>query len=210
MNETSVFRGHVARLSHFSRCTFSVSRLPASLTSPVVSRLTSSVVPVSSWLHRLHRVCVYLGYPGTLVSLPGSGPTNCEAVVVASCGLACSLHDVRHCSVLQYTAWYMRCCRRKTFRSMSFHGSAFQSSICRLLLSDVLYRPLLATLAIRPDLLHYLYLPSYRPHVSVSSSLQQSLGFLGHPPRLGLWPGRLLPFLEEPSAGSTVPCVHFV
>ena len=36
---------------------------------------------------------------------------------------------------------------RKTFRSMSFHGSVFQSSICRLLLT------LRATLAIRPDLL---------------------------------------------------------
>jgi hypothetical protein len=148
------FRGHVARLSHSSRCTFSVSRLPASLPSPAVFRPTPSFVGVSVLLHRLRRVCVCLACLATLVSLPGSGLTNCESAIVVSCGLVCNLHDVRHCSVLQYTAWYIRCCRRNTFRSISFHGSDFQSSICRLLLT------LRATLAIRPDLLHCLYLPS--------------------------------------------------
>ena len=198
-----VFRGHVTRLFHFSRCMFSVSRPPASLTGSAVSRPTLSAVPVSGLLHHPLRVCVYLDCPGIPVSLPGSGLTNCESVIVASCGLACSPHDVQHCSVLQYTAWYMRLWRRKTFRSMSFHGSAFQSSICRLLLT------LRATLAIRPDLLQYLYLPSYRAHVSLSPPLQQSISFLSHPPRLGIRPGRLLPLPGEPSAGFTVPSVHF-
>ena len=80
----------------------------------------------------------------------------------------------------------MPCWSRKTFRSIFFHGSAFQSSICRLLLT------LRATLAIRPKLLQYLYLPSYQAHVSISQPLQLGLGFLSHPPRRGIRPGRLL------------------
>ena len=56
---------------------------------------TPSAVLVSDLLHRLRRVYVYLGYPGTLVSPPGSGLTNCEAVVVVGCGLVCNLHDVQ-------------------------------------------------------------------------------------------------------------------
>ena len=80
----------------------------------------------------------------------------------------------------------MRCWSRKTFRSIFFHGSAFQSSICCLLLT------LLATLATRPELLQYLYLPSDRAYVSISQPLQLGLGFLSHPSRRGIRPGRLL------------------
>ena len=48
--------------------------------------------------------------------------------------------------------------------------------------------------------------PAPRQHIS---GITQSIGFLGHPSRQDIRPGRLLPSLREPLTGYSVPCVHF-
>ena len=48
--------------------------------------------------------------------------------------------------------------------------------------------------------------PVPRWHIS---GITRSIGFLGHPSRQGIRPGRLLPSLREPLTGYSVPCVHF-